>query len=228
MPGLVNSMQIYLFSLPCSLGIASLQSLFAQAVGFQHCFYDRVHRFWHGSNRLLCMAHPVKSGALQAPLAASMLVCEILLQALSMSSAAAIYKSLRIILYANWLHRAICSKRNWLDSQCNFTFCPQVICWVANIQLLWYKLRVCALQMHYQMVPNHVVTLISRQAGCTWSPGFQWNHLRAHIGCLLLGKGAQMNIWPVHQLTAFTRVQLWPHIWGLLLDPARRKTCIRS
>ncbi len=28
-------------------------------------------------------------------------------------------------------------------------------------------LRVCALQMHYQMVPNHVVTLISRQAGCT-------------------------------------------------------------
>jgi len=44
---------------------------------------------------------PVKSGALRAPLAAGMLVCEIALPALSMSSAAAIYKSLRIILYAN-------------------------------------------------------------------------------------------------------------------------------
>ncbi len=65
------------------------------------------------------------------------------------------------------------------------------------------------------------------QAGCTSSPGFQWNHLQAHIGWLLLDKGAHMNIWPVHQLTAFTIVQLWPHICRLLLDPARRKTCIR-
>ncbi len=50
---------------------------------------------------------------------------------------------------------------------------------------------------------------------------------QAHICWLLLDEGAEMNIWPVHQLTAFTIVQLWPHIWGLLLDPARNKTCIR-
>ena len=135
MPGLVNSMQ-----LSCSLGVASLQRLFAQAVGFQHCFSYRVHRFWHGSNGAAPSLYgsPVKSGALRAPLAAGMLVCEIALQALSMSSAAAIYRPLRIILYANWLHWAICSKRNWSDSQSNFTFCPQVIHWVVNIQLLVY------------------------------------------------------------------------------------------
>ncbi len=100
------------FSLPCSLDVASLQRLFAHAVGFQHCFSYRVHRFWHGSNGAAPYLYgsPVKSGALRAPLAAGMLVCEIALQALSMSSAAAIYRPLRIILYANWLHWAICSK----------------------------------------------------------------------------------------------------------------------
>ncbi len=90
-----------------------------------------------------------------------------------MSSAAAIYKDPRIILYANWLHRAICSKNILSDSQSNFTFCMQVIRWVAIIPLLFdtnceFVPCKCTIKWCQTMLWQQ----FSQQAGFTCSPGF--------------------------------------------------------
>ena len=165
-----------------------------QAVGVQHCFYDKVHIHWHGAHGLYSCQVWCPSGSLSCQSASlwDCIVCvtKLLRQSISLHT-----------LPASLHLSVIC-----VSFDRSFSLCLTNA--LANGATKGYVTLSCDKLAVHHVPAFSTIHHVPAFSTIHHVPAFSTilcDHMSADY-CLT--QSAQMNVWPVHQVPGFTMVQL--------------------